>query len=101
MKHPLLEPQAIEQALQDLPGWALRNDGKALVRSFRFRDFSAAFSFMTECALAAEKADHHPEWSNVWSKVDITLTSHDANGVTTRDADLARRISKAAAGREI
>lgn len=73
-----------------LPAWTL--DGEALVRSFRFADFSAAFAFMTRVALLAEKADHHPEWSNVWNRVDIRLTTHDAGGLTDRDVALARAI---------
>ena len=74
----------------ELPGWTL--EGEALVRSFRFADFSAAFAFMTRVALLAEKADHHPEWTNVWNRVDIRLTTHDAGGLTARDVALARGI---------
>ncbi len=73
-----------------LPLWTL--EGEALARSFRFADFSAAFAFMTRVALLAEKADHHPEWSNVWNRVDIRLTTHDAGGLTARDVALARAI---------
>jgi 4a-hydroxytetrahydrobiopterin dehydratase len=73
-----------------LPDWTLEAD--ALARTFRFADFSAAFAFMTRVALLAEKADHHPEWSNVWNRVDVRLTTHDAGGLTARDVALARAI---------
>ncbi len=81
----------------DIPdGWSLSEDGKALERSFRFKDFSEAFAFLTRVALHAEKVDHHPEFTNVWNRVDFRLTTHDTGGVTERDADLARAISKLA-----
>jgi 4a-hydroxytetrahydrobiopterin dehydratase len=79
----------------DIPeGWALSADGKALERSFRFKDFSEAFVFLTRVAMHAEKVDHHPEFTSVWNRVDFRLTSHDAGGVTERDAELARAIGK-------
>ena len=68
------------------PEWTLRADGLALERTFRFTDFNAAFGFMTRVALYADKADHHPEWFNVYNRVEITLTTHDAGGVSARDA---------------
>jgi 4a-hydroxytetrahydrobiopterin dehydratase len=71
-------------------GWS-EQEG-ALHKSFRFRDFSEAFAFLTRVALHAEKVDHHPEFTSVWNRVDFRLTSHDAGGVTQRDADLARVI---------
>lgn len=74
----------------ELPEWRL--DGERLLRSFRFRDFVEAFGFMSRVALLAERADHHPEWSNVWNKVDIALTTHDAGGLSQRDVALARQI---------
>ncbi len=80
------------EALAGLPGWALRDDGLAISREFKFADFNAAFGFMARVALAAEKADHHPEWSNVYNRVSITLTTHDANGLSQRDIALARFI---------
>ena len=80
------------EALGTLPGWALRADGLAIERSFRFADFSEAFAFMTRVALLAEKADHHPEWANVWNRVAITLTTHDAGGLSARDMAMARAI---------
>ena len=74
-------------------GWRLEDGGKALLRSFKFKDFSEAFAFLTRVALHAEKADHHPEFTNVWNRVDFRLTSHDAGGVTERDVALATAIN--------
>lgn len=88
---PKLDPQEIESALAGLPGWSLEK-GK-LHRELRFADFSAAFGFMTRVALAAEAADHHPDWSNVWNRVTIDLVTHDAGGITANDVALAKRIS--------
>jgi len=81
-----------DKALADLPGWSLRADGLAISRRFTFADFSEAFAFMTRVALLAEKMDHHPEWENVWNKVDITLTTHDAGGLSARDVEMAAAI---------
>ncbi|MBC7156814.1 MAG: 4a-hydroxytetrahydrobiopterin dehydratase [Rhodobacteraceae bacterium] len=78
-------------------GWRLAEGRDAIVRDFRFADFNAAFGFMTRVALAAEKMNHHPEWSNVWRDVTIILTSHDAGGLSARDVALARRIEDLAA----
>ena len=78
-------------ALAQLDGWRAAEDGRdAIFRSFRFRNFGQAFAFMTRAALAAEKLDHHPEWFNVYSRVDVTLTTHDAEGVTELDVKLAK-----------
>lgn len=77
---------------QDLPGWAMAEGRDAITRSFRFADFSAAWGFMSRVALLAEKHEHHPEWSNVWNRVEITLTTHDAGGLSARDVALARAI---------
>jgi 4a-hydroxytetrahydrobiopterin dehydratase len=77
-------------------GWELDDGGKALVRSFRFKDFSEAFAFLTRVALHAEKADHHPEFTSVWNRVDFRLTSHDSGGVTERDHKLAEAIDRIA-----
>ncbi len=79
-------------ALASLNGWALDEPGKALRKQFTFDNFVQAFGFMAKVALLAEKADHHPEWSNVYNKVDIRLTTHDANGLTARDVLLAQAI---------
>ena len=81
------------EALAALPGWTLGDDGLAFERTFVFADFSAAFGFMTRVALLAEKADHHPEWSNVYNRVAITLTTHEAGGLTARDLALAKAIT--------
>ncbi len=79
-------------ALGTLADWALRDDALAIERDFKFADFSAAFAFMTRVALLAEKGDHHPEWSNVYNRVHITLTTHDAGGLSRRDVDMAQAI---------
>jgi 4a-hydroxytetrahydrobiopterin dehydratase len=80
------------EALRGLPDWTWDADAKAIRRSLRFRDFSEAFGFMTRVALAAEKADHHPDWSNSWNRVDVALTTHSEGGVTARDVDFARQM---------
>jgi 4a-hydroxytetrahydrobiopterin dehydratase len=92
MPIPRLTDAEAAALLSELPDWTLRADGLAISRTFRFADFSAAFAFMTRVALLAEKADHHPEWSNVYSRVEITLTTHDCGGLSARDAEMARRI---------
>ncbi len=80
-------------ALEDLPGrWVLAEDGKSLRQSFKFKSFAEAWSFMSHVALLAEKMDHHPDWSNSYNKVEVSLSSHDAGGITQRDLDLARAI---------
>ena len=89
--------KAIHMSLPDAPeGWHHSDDGKALLRTFEFADFSEAFAFLTRVAMEAEKADHHPEFTSVWNKVDFRLTSHDADGVTERDVKLAEVINKLA-----
>ena len=75
-----------------VPGWD--ETGDRLHRTFEFKDFVEAFGFMSRVALLAEKANHHPEWSNVWNKVTIDLTTHDAGGLTDNDRNLARAINK-------
>ena len=86
------------EALNSLPDWRLADDDRpALARTLRFADFNAAFGFMTRVAMAADKMDHHPEWSNVYDRVEVLLTTHDANGVTDKDVALARFIDKTAA----
>jgi 4a-hydroxytetrahydrobiopterin dehydratase len=87
-----LSAEARDAALETLAGWTYDEAAKAIRRSFRFADFSEAFAFMTRVALAAEKADHHPDWSNSWNKVDVALSTHSQGGVTERDMDLARAI---------
>jgi len=80
------------EALDRLGEWDYDESRDALTRSLLFADFSEAFAFMTRVALLAEKADHHPEWSNVWNRVDILLTTHDAGGLSERDVRMARAI---------
>ena len=87
-----------DEALGGLPGWRFDAERNGIAKSFAFADFSAAFAFMTRVALAAEKADHHPDWSNVWSKVDILLSTHSDGGVTPRDIALAHAIEALRAG---
>ena len=77
-------------------GWTFEGDGKAIVRTFKFKDFSEAFAFLTRVALHAERQDHHPEFTSVWNRVDFRLTSHDAGGVTDRDVKLAEAINQIA-----
>jgi 4a-hydroxytetrahydrobiopterin dehydratase len=77
-------------------GWTFEKNGKALIRTFKFKDFSEAFGFLTRVALHAEKQDHHPEFTSVWNRVDFRLTSHDAGGVTDRDVKLAEAINRLA-----
>ena len=79
----------------DIPaGWTMEDGGKALVRTIRFKDFSAAFAFLTRVAMHAEKVDHHPQFTNVWNRVDFRLTTHDTGGVTERDVKLAEAINR-------
>ncbi|MCP5481815.1 MAG: 4a-hydroxytetrahydrobiopterin dehydratase [Spirochaetales bacterium] len=91
-----LDAAQVEKALRQLPAWKVEQ-GK-LHREFKFADFRAAFGFMTGVALAAEKMDHHPEWSNVYNRVTIDLVSHDVGGLTSRDLELAGIIDGLAAG---
>ena len=90
-----LDEQAIQQALIELNAsteqeWTIEN-GK-LAKSFKFKNFQQAFGFMTMCALYAEKKDHHPEWSNVYNKVDVLLVTHDVAGLSAKDFDLAKKM---------
>ena len=79
-------------------GWSLSEDGTALERSFRFKDFPEAFGFLARVAMHAEKVDHHPEFTNVWNRVEFRLTTHDTGGVTERDIKLAEAINGLAGG---
>ncbi len=85
-----------DAALATLPDWSHDSARDAIRRRFTFVDFNAAFGFMTRVALLAEKADHHPEWSNVWNRVDVLLTTHDAAGLSRRDVTMAHAIDAAA-----
>ncbi len=89
---PQLSPAEREAALCQLQLWSWDESRGGIVRSFKFADFSEAFAFLTQVAMLAEKADHHPEWSNVWNRVDILLTTHSAGGLTDKDLDLAQSI---------
>lgn len=86
------DDDAVATALATLDGWALVPGRSAIRRDFVFADFNQAFGFLCRVALRAERMDHHPEWSNVYNRVAITLSTHDAGGVTRRDIDLARFI---------
>jgi 4a-hydroxytetrahydrobiopterin dehydratase len=79
-------------ALDGLPDWDYDDGRDAIRRSFTFENFSEAFAFITQVALMAEKADHHPEWFNVYNRVDIMLTTHDAGGLSARDVEMAGQI---------
>ena len=83
-------------ALNELSGWSLVTGREAITRTFTFRDFNEAFGFMTRAALVAEKMDHHPEWFNVYKTVEVTLSTHDAGGVTDLDIKLAQAMDKLA-----
>jgi 4a-hydroxytetrahydrobiopterin dehydratase len=83
-------------ALTQLPGWRAVEGRDAIAKSFRFKDFNAAFGFMARAALHAEKHDHHPEWLNVYNRVEVTLATHDAGGVTEKDLALARFMDEIA-----
>ncbi|QFT29182.1 4a-hydroxytetrahydrobiopterin dehydratase [Roseibium porphyridii] len=91
-----LKPEDRAAGLQDLPGWHLCDGREAITRTFRFRDFTEAFGFMTQVALIAEKMNHHPEWSNVYRTVEITLATHDVGGLSSLDLKLAGSIDKIA-----
>ena len=90
MKRPPLPLEDLQSAVRQLPGWTIEN-GK-LHREYRFADFIHAFGFMATSAIAIEKMNHHPEWSNVYNRVTVDLTTHDSGGVTERDIELARTI---------
>ena len=92
MAVPQLTEAERDEALAALPEWSLREDGLAIARELRFKDFNEAFGFMTRVALLADKHDHHPEWSNVYNRVAITLTTHDAGGLSARDVKMAKAI---------
>jgi 4a-hydroxytetrahydrobiopterin dehydratase len=93
-----LSAAAADTRLSAVPGWTL--EGEKLHRTFTFRDFSEAFGFMARVALAAEKLDHHPDWSNVWNRVTVDLTTHDAGGLTELDFRLAAEMNRMARERK-
>ena len=89
---PKLDAAAREAALKELPNWREVPGRDVIARKFEFRDFNAAFGFMTRVALLAERMDHHPEWMNVYKTVDVRLTTHDAGGLTEKDIGMATAI---------
>ncbi len=90
-----LTASGVEELVSIRPGWTLGDDGKSVSATLEFANFVEAWGFMCEVAIEAEKLDHHPEWSNVWNRVEITLTTHDAAGLTSRDVQLAGAIASA------
>lgn len=92
MPRTRLSAAEIKTALKKLPKWKLAKGSKAIERSFQFKNFSQAFAFMTRTAMKAEKLDHHPEWANVYNTVVVTLTTHDAGGLTALDMELAKSM---------
>ncbi|KAB2700974.1 4a-hydroxytetrahydrobiopterin dehydratase [Ochrobactrum sp. Kaboul] len=92
-----LTADELKQALAELEGWQKVEGREAITKSFKFKDFNAAFGFMTRAALYAEKLDHHPEWFNVYNRVDITLATHSENGITDLDIKMARKMNAIAA----
>lgn len=96
MEYERLAADEIDQIVADLPGWALQADGAAIGKTFHFPTFAAAFGFMSECALIAERINHHPEWFNVYNRVDVVLRTHAASGLTMHDVKLAKAMNRAA-----
>ena len=92
-----LDPEIVDAELAKLDGWTLAEDGNSISRKFRFKDFKAAFAFMTRIADVAEAIDHHPDWFNVYDRVDVTLSTHDAKGLTELDFELARAMDRESA----
>jgi len=93
-----LDETARAAMAQRLPDWKMAVGRDAIARTFKFKDFNAAFGFMTRAALVAEQMNHHPEWFNVWNRVEVTLSTHDAGGLTERDLKLAEAMDRIAAG---
>lgn len=92
----LLDAARRSAALAELPGWQPVAGRDAIAKTFRFKDFVGAWGFMSRCALHAEKLDHHPEWTNVYNRVEVTLSTHDAGGLTEHDIALAKLMDAAA-----
>lgn len=92
----LLTGEGRDRAMAELSGWNATDGRDAIAKSFRFNDFNQAWGFMSRCALMAERMDHHPEWFNVYNRVDVTLSTHDAGGLTERDIKLAMFMDRAA-----
>lgn len=89
-----LDPQKLDEELNTLSGWKKLDDRDAIFKRFKFKNFNEAWGFMTRIAFLAEKMDHHPEWFNVYNRVDITLTTHDAGGISHRDIAMAAEIDQ-------
>ena len=96
MENARLSDADVDAMLKGLEGWSRLHGREAIGKSVKFSNFREAFAFMTEVALMAEKIDHHPEWTNVWNRMDIVLSTHSANGLTRLDEKLAKAIDKAA-----
>ena len=96
MKQPLLNPEQRETLTQTVPNWILLGNRDAITRTFKFQNFLEAFAFMGKVAIFAEELNHHPEWFNVWNKVEITLSTHDSGGLTQLDINLATKIDQIA-----
>ena len=92
-----LSAEEIVSALRDLDGWDAMQEREAIQKTFKFKSFNQAFAFMTRVALKAEKMDHHPEWFNVYNRVDVTLATHDVDGLSHKDIELAGFMNKIAA----
>ncbi len=91
-----ISPADLAQELARLEGWAVAEGRDAIVKDYRFANFSQAFAWMTQIAMVAEKMDHHPEWTNVYSRIGVVLTTHDKNGVTKNDIEMAQKMDKLA-----
>ena len=87
-----LKGQSLTQELETLRGWSVNAEQTAIRKTFQFKNFNQAWAFMSRVALLAEKMDHHPEWTNVYNRVDITLSTHEAGGITERDLAMAKKI---------
>lgn len=90
----ILKSQILENEMRDLEHWQIVDGGKAIKREFKFKNFNAAFAFMTRVAMIAEKIDHHPEWFNVYNRVGVMLTTHSASGITELDIKMAKFMEK-------
>ncbi|MDQ0457346.1 4a-hydroxytetrahydrobiopterin dehydratase [Rhizobium paknamense] len=99
MRDQKLAAENVRERMGTLTEWELSDDGLSIRRDFAFRDFAEAFGFMAECAVVAEKLNHHPEWFNVYRRVEVCLTTHDSGGLTARDFDLGLAMDRIAARR--
>ena len=97
MSREKLDAEDVAERLKAMDGWVLAEDGASIWKAFRFKSFVQAFGFMSEAALCAEKLDHHPEWFNVYNRVEVVLTTHDVQGLSQRDIDLAQAMERIAA----